>query len=51
MFDNIDGFNGIKIVPRNSGFAIHEKRTMLFTSLNRRYMTIPIIRDNNDNNP
>jgi len=51
MFEYIDGFNGIKIVPRKSGFDIHEKRIILFTFLNKRYMPIPVIRVKADSKP
>ena len=51
MFEHIDGCNGIKVVPRKAGFGIHEKRTMLFTSLNKRYMNIPAIRVDSDKKP
>jgi len=49
--ENIDGLIGIKIVLINSGFGKNEKRIKLFKSLNRKYMTIPIKRVNNDNKP
>jgi hypothetical protein len=51
MLENIDGFNGIKIVFKNSGFGIHVKRIMLFKSLNKRYIAIPVIRVNIDSKP
>jgi len=48
---NIDGCNGSKIVLRNRGSGINEKRIILLKSLNKRYMTIPVIRVDNDNKP
>jgi len=49
--ENIDGLIGIKIVLINSGLCIHVKRIKLFKSLNKRYMSIPVRRVNNDNKP
>jgi hypothetical protein len=46
-----DGLNGISTLPVNAGFGINAKRTMLFKSLNKRYMTMAIMRDKNDNKP
>jgi len=47
----IDGFKDINLDLRNSGLGSHVKRTILFISLNNRYMLIPVKRVKTDSKP